>query len=358
MKIGFDFDGVIINSAKLKSRVCEELYHKSIPLELCDSSLLNGLLSAEEYYQVQEESYGNPKYKKFMEEVPDSVKIIKKLLHDGHDIKIVTSRINTKLKLAKEWLINNGLNIDIIGVGEKTSKESKCKSFDIFLEDKPERLLELRDIVPHVYLFEWPYNQRHLNLPRVNSFEQFYNEIQKLEVKNQGLTIWFTGISGSGKTTIANEFAKRIRAQGRKIVILDGDTIRKNLSADLGYTKEERDKHITRVANVCGLITANGILNIACVISPTKEIRDYARNHIKNFVEVYIRCSINTCRERDVKGLYKKVDSGEITEFVGISIPYEEPENPELILDTDKESVNESVTKLINFINKIYHETL
>ena len=132
------------------------------------------------------------------------------------------------------------------------------------------------------------------------------------------------------------------------LVVLDGDIVRQTLSKDLGYTKEERDKHITRVVHACELITKNSVLNVACVISPTKEVRDYARSLIGNFVEVYVKCPIEVCEKRDVKGHYAKARSGEIEHFVGINVPYEEPESAELVLETDKEDVEESVSKLIS----------
>lgn len=164
----------------------------------------------------------------------------------------------------------------------------------------------------------------------------------------EGYTIWFTGLSGSGKTTIANKLSDALRKRGISLVVLDGDAVRKTLSNDLGYTKEERDKHIMRVAHVCELITKNGVLNIACVISPTKKIRDYARSLIGNFIEVYTQCPIKVCEERDVKGHYAKARSGEIKHFVGINVPYEEPINPEIVLETDKKNVDECVRELIN----------
>ena len=165
-----------------------------------------------------------------------------------------------------------------------------------------------------------------------------------------GLTIWFTGLSGSGKTTIADELVERLRNEEKGAVLLDGDIVRKTLSADLGYTKEDRDKHITRIAHVCALITENGIPNIACVISPTKKIRDYARLAITNFIEVYVHCPIEICEQRDVKGHYERVRKGEIKDFVGITIPYEEPSNPEIIVSTDKMAVSECVDKIMNFL--------
>jgi len=166
----------------------------------------------------------------------------------------------------------------------------------------------------------------------------------------KGATIWFTGLSSSGKTTIANVLVKKLHANNIPVILLDGDIVRKTLSRDLGYTKDERDKHITRVADVCHLITSNGVLNIACVVSPTEKIRTYARNLIKDFIEVYIKCSISVCKKRDVKGHYKKAESGEIKDFVGINIKYEEPKSPEITLDTEKETINESVNKLYKYL--------
>lgn len=166
----------------------------------------------------------------------------------------------------------------------------------------------------------------------------------------KGATIWFTGLSGSGKTTIANELVKKLRNNGIPVVLLDGDVVRETLSRDIEYTKEERDKHITRVADVCYLITLNGVLNIACVVSPTEKIRRYARNLIKNFVEVYVKCPISVCEKRDAKGHYKKVRSGEIKDFVGINIKYEEPKSPDIILNTDKETIEDSVNKLFKYL--------
>lgn len=174
-------------------------------------------------------------------------------------------------------------------------------------------------------------------------------------MNNKAYTIWFTGLSGSGKTTIANGVVKKIRKKNIPIILLDGDVVRKTFSRDLGYTKEERDKHITRVADICHLITTNGVLNIACVLSPTKKIRSYARDLIKNFVEVYIKCPILICEERDVKGYYNLARSGVVKEFVGITIRYEDPVSPEIIVETDKDNVNNCVNKIIKYLeeNKI-----
>ena len=165
-----------------------------------------------------------------------------------------------------------------------------------------------------------------------------------------GHTIWFTGLSSSGKTTIANEVASNLRFMDISVVVLDGDKVRDKISSDLGYTKEERDKHIIRVADICRLITDNDVLNIACVISPTRKIREYARNNISNFSEVYIKCSLKECQKRDAKGYYKMYKEGNIKDFVGMNVPYEEPLNPELVLDTEKHVLNHCVYKLLKYI--------
>jgi len=169
----------------------------------------------------------------------------------------------------------------------------------------------------------------------------------------KGATIWFTGLSGSGKTTIANLLTKKLRGKNIPVVVLDGDIVRKMISLDLGYSKEERDKHITRVVHVCELITKNDVLNIACFLSPTRAIRDYARKKIRNFIEVYIKCPIEVCEKRDVKHHYSKVREGKIKEFVGISIPYEEPKNPDIVCETDKNDAETCTNKILKYVEKI-----
>jgi len=170
--------------------------------------------------------------------------------------------------------------------------------------------------------------------------------------KAKGYTIWFTGLSGSGKTTIAKELVKKLRDKNIPVVLLDGDDVRKTVSKDLGYTREDRDKHITRVADICKIITSNGVLNIACVVSPTEKIRKYAKNKIKNFIEVYTKCPIEVCEKRDAKGHYKNVKEGKIKDFVGITIKYEEPKNPDIVLETNKYSIEECVSKLMEYLEK------
>lgn len=170
--------------------------------------------------------------------------------------------------------------------------------------------------------------------------------------KMSGYTIWFTGLSGSGKTTISNEVVKTLRERNISVVLLDGDVVRKALSPNLKYTRKDRDEQIRRVANVCYLISESNVLNISCTNSSTKKERHYARDLIDNFVEVYIKCPISVCEGRDVKGYYQLARDGKLKNFVGIDIKYEEPESPDVVLETDKERVEESANKLIRYLEK------
>jgi adenylylsulfate kinase len=163
-----------------------------------------------------------------------------------------------------------------------------------------------------------------------------------------GFTIWFTGLSGAGKSTLSSAIEERLRAIGRNVEVLDGDIVRTHLSKGLGFSREDRNTNIQRIAFVCSLLTRNGVVCIAAAISPYREARDWARNEIGNFVEVYIKCPIDVCRQRDVKGLYKLADEGKITGFTGVDDPYEEPENPELVVETDKETIEESVKRIFS----------
>jgi adenylylsulfate kinase len=162
----------------------------------------------------------------------------------------------------------------------------------------------------------------------------------------RGFVVWLTGLSGAGKTTIAHALAERLKAAGYKVEILDGDVVRQHFSKGLGFSKEDRIENIKRVAYVAHLLARNGVVVIVALISPYREGRNYARQLIGDFVEVYVKCPLNVLIERDVKGLYAKALRGEIQNFTGISDPYEPPENPEVIVETDKETVDESVDKI------------
>jgi adenylylsulfate kinase len=159
--------------------------------------------------------------------------------------------------------------------------------------------------------------------------------------------LWFTGLPCSGKTTISEIVEKELRERGLNIEVLDGDEVRKNLSKDLGFSKEDRDTHIRRIGFLAKLLSRNGVATLAAFVSPYREIRDFLRSEILNFVEVYVKCSLEACIQRDVKGMYKKAIAGEIKNFTGISDPYEEPLNPEVIVETDKETPEESAQKVL-----------
>ena len=166
-------------------------------------------------------------------------------------------------------------------------------------------------------------------------------------MEQQGFALWFTGLSGSGKTTLARRVERILRDRGLKVEVLDGDIVRTNLSKGLGFSKEDRDTNIKRIGFVCKLLSRNGVVAIGSAISPYREIRDFVRRDIGRFVEVYCRCPLDILIKRDVKGLYKKALEGEIDNFTGVSDPYEEPLNPEVIADTDNETSEESVAKII-----------
>lgn len=166
-------------------------------------------------------------------------------------------------------------------------------------------------------------------------------------MEHQGFTLWFTGLSGAGKTTVSRVIADDLRARGMKVEILDGDVIRENLSKGLGFSKEDRDTNIRRIGWVCEVLSRNGVVAIAAAISPYRELRDELRGKIGSFVEVYAECPIDVLAERDVKGLYKKALAGEIKNFTGVSDPYEAPLNPEVVYHSDRETVQESADKIL-----------
>ena len=169
----------------------------------------------------------------------------------------------------------------------------------------------------------------------------------------KGFTIWFTGLSGAGKTTISHIVSDELTERGSKLEILDGDVVRENLSKGLGFSKEDRDTNIRRIAFVADLLSRNGVPVITAAISPYREIRDEARAMMGDrFIEVYVEASVDACAERDVKGLYKKAFAGEIKEFTGVSDPYEEPLNPEVTLKTEEESPEESAARLIAYLEE------
>ncbi len=166
-------------------------------------------------------------------------------------------------------------------------------------------------------------------------------------MSDKGVTIWFTGLSGAGKSTLAEALTRHFLERGRNVEVLDGDEVRTHLSKGLGFSREDRDTNIKRIAYVCKLLTRNGVLCISAAIAPYGEARIWARQQIGNFVEIYVKCPLDVCRERDVKGLYKLVDEGKIQHFTGVDDPYEEPENPDLIVETHKQTIDESVASIL-----------
>jgi adenylyl-sulfate kinase len=166
-------------------------------------------------------------------------------------------------------------------------------------------------------------------------------------MQGRGFTVWFTGLSGAGKTTISKLVEEELRRRGRRVEVLDGDVVRTNLSKGLGFSKEDRDINIRRIGFVCHLLSRNGVAALAAAISPYREIRNENRELIGDFVEVFCTCPLETLVERDIKGLYKKALAGEIKNFTGVSDPYEEPEAAEVVCDTGAETPEESAAKVI-----------
>jgi adenylylsulfate kinase len=180
-----------------------------------------------------------------------------------------------------------------------------------------------------------------------NSHLERYERLALVGTVTEGFTLWFTGFSGAGKSTLANLAAEELRERGYRVEVLDGDDVRTNLSRGLGFSKQDRDSNIRRIGYVCKLLERNGVIAISAAISPYRDTRLEVRREHERFFEVYVRCPLATVIERDVKGLYGKALKGDIPNFTGVSDPYEEPENPELVIDTHLESREESVAKLI-----------
>jgi adenylyl-sulfate kinase len=162
-----------------------------------------------------------------------------------------------------------------------------------------------------------------------------------------GFVVWFTGLSGAGKSTLAQALAARLLADGQKVEILDGDVVRENLSQGLGFSREDRDINIRRIAFVAKLLARNGVIVIVAAISPYRAARDEARAAIGSFLEVHVQCSIDELVRRDTKGLYARALAGAVPNFTGISDPYEEPLSPEVTVRTDLESLDASVARVL-----------
>jgi adenylylsulfate kinase len=166
-------------------------------------------------------------------------------------------------------------------------------------------------------------------------------------MEHRGVTVWFTGLSGAGKSTITEALEARLRDLDTKLEVLDGDIVRTNLTKGLGFSKADRDENIRRIGFVSHLLTRNGVIVLVSAISPYRSIREEVRARIGDFVEVYVSAPLEVCEQRDVKGLYKKARSGEIPNFTGVSDPYEPPLNPEVNCETHQETLEESVNKVL-----------
>lgn len=170
----------------------------------------------------------------------------------------------------------------------------------------------------------------------------------------RGVTIWLTGLPSAGKTTLAHLLGNKMREKGiTRLEILDGDVIRMNLCKDLGFSRDDRMTNIRRIAFVSQLLTRHGVIVIVAAISPYRESRDHARQEIKDFVEVFVKCPMDVLIERDVKGHYKKALAGNLPHFTGVSDPYEEPLQPEILVETDKETPEASAAKILDFLKKM-----
>ena len=179
--------------------------------------------------------------------------------------------------------------------------------------------------------------------------------IEKRLTLARGFTLWLTGLSGAGKSTLAAAVSKELRDRGIPVEVLDGDEVRQNLSRGLGFSREDRDINIRRIGYVAKLLTRNGVAVITAAISPYRAIRDEVRESIGAFLEVYVKASLDECIRRDTKGLYARALAGELPQFTGVSDPYEEPLSPELAIDTEREEVAESATRVIDRLLELGH---
>jgi adenylylsulfate kinase len=172
-------------------------------------------------------------------------------------------------------------------------------------------------------------------------------------MEQRGVTVWFTGLSGAGKTSVSQAVFEELRARGYKVESLDGDVVRTNLTKGLAFSKEDRDENIRRIGFVAHLLTRNGVIVLVSAISPYRAIREEVRKRIGDFVEVYVNAPLAVCEQRDVKGLYQKARAGEIKSFTGIDDPYEPPLSPEVECRTDRESIVECAVKVLGVLEQL-----
>ena len=177
-------------------------------------------------------------------------------------------------------------------------------------------------------------------------------EERRTQNKHESFILWFTGLSASGKSSVANALVRKLFERGNQAFVLDGDNVRHGLNSDLGFDETSRKENIRRIGEVAKLFVESGQIVLTAFISPYRQDRQVVRQLVEDgeFLEVYVRCSVDTCEQRDPKGLYKKARNAEIANFTGISAPYEEPEHPEFILDTERYSIEECVEQLTTFL--------
>lgn len=172
-------------------------------------------------------------------------------------------------------------------------------------------------------------------------------------MEHKGFTLWFTGLACSGKSVLADALAEDLKKRGMKVERLDGDVVRKSLTRDLGFSDDDRRMNIERVTFVAKLLTRNGVAVLASFISPFNDIREYSRKEIGSYILVYVKCPIEVCEQRDMKGMYTKARAGEIKQFTGIDSPFEEPEKADIIVDTDKQTIEESKEIILKTLAKL-----
>jgi adenylylsulfate kinase len=217
------------------------------------------------------------------------------------------------------------------GAGSKWPKTSVIG----FLEGTPRS--DLRLPIADLYLCRVVSNEG-------NDLDNYFGSL--ISMTQRGVTVWLTGLSGAGKTTITHALEQRLRGESYSLEVLDGDVVRTNLTKGLGFSKADRDENIRRIGFVANLLTRNGVIVLVSAISPYRQIREEVRGKIGDFVEVFVNAPLDVCEGRDVKGLYKRARSGEIQGFTGIDDPYEPPANPEVECRTDLETLEESVDKV------------
>jgi adenylylsulfate kinase len=178
---------------------------------------------------------------------------------------------------------------------------------------------------------------------------------RKAPSREKGVVIWLTGLSGSGKTTTGRILVQEFSRRNIKAELLDGDELRQTISSELGFSKEDRETHAKRVAYLSNLLSRNGVISVVALISPYRSFRKYARDLVGDFVEVWVQCSIDTCRRRDSKGLYMRAEQGKVSDMTGVQSPYEPPLNPEVIIDTESMSPQQCSSAIISFLQSHKH---